>query len=53
MSSLTLAFFWAFGSMLSLSAVSEIFLAHRDRFYLQRLAEVLTVKIIDREPSQR
>jgi len=42
--SLAMVFFYLFGSMMSLSMLSEILLAHRDRRYLQRLASVLTVE---------
>lgn len=44
-SSLAVVFFYLGGSMLSFAVISEILLAHRDRRYLQRLAEVLTVEI--------
>jgi hypothetical protein len=47
---LTLAFLYLFGSLLGLSALGEILLAHRDRRYLRRLAEVLTVEV-ERQPA--
>jgi hypothetical protein len=42
--SLAVVLFYLFGSMMSLAVVSEILLAHRDRSYLRRLAEVLTTE---------
>jgi glycosyltransferase involved in cell wall biosynthesis len=43
--SLAVVLFYLFGSMMSLAVVSEILLAHRDRSYLRRLAEVLTTEV--------
>jgi glycosyltransferase involved in cell wall biosynthesis len=44
-SSLAVVFFYLFGSLIGLSLLGEILLAHRDRRYLRRLAEVLTAEV--------
>jgi len=44
--SLAVVLFYLFGSMMSLAVISEILLAHRDRSYLRRLAEVLTTEVV-------
>jgi glycosyltransferase involved in cell wall biosynthesis len=43
--SLAVVLFYLFGSLMSLSVISEILLAHRDRRYLRHLAEVLTTEV--------
>jgi hypothetical protein len=45
--SLALVAFYLFGSLMTLSTISEIFLAHRDRAYLRRLVTALTVDATD------
>lgn len=49
---MALVFFYLFGSMIGLSSISEIFLAHRDRRYLRHLAEVLTVELPGAPPTR-